>query len=151
MSGSPPACATGAPYGTSGCARPPGRSAERRSASPAAAAALAIDRPLVDFVFDEGLLPDGGTDRWAAGRFRCWNPRSPPGWHGTWRRAHPANVRDAIGGLSAAIELADVDPPPRDVRAILAGNIFHRNGDPGPRRHQAPHRAAHRPPRRHRR
>jgi 2-keto-4-pentenoate hydratase len=37
------------------------------------------------------------------------------------------DVRAAIAGVSAAIELADVDPPPTDVRAILAGNIFHRH------------------------
>jgi 2-keto-4-pentenoate hydratase len=41
-------------------------------------------------------------------------------------------VRDAIGGLAAAIELADLDPPPEDVRAILAGNIFHRHVVLGP-------------------
>jgi 2-keto-4-pentenoate hydratase len=45
----------------------------------------------------------------------------------TWEQ-----VRDAIGGLSAAIELADLDPPPQDVQAILAGNIFHRHVVLGP-------------------
>jgi 2-keto-4-pentenoate hydratase len=37
-----------------------------------------------------------------------------------------------VAGLSAAIELADVDPPPTDVRTILAGNIFHRHVLLGP-------------------
>jgi 2-keto-4-pentenoate hydratase len=42
------------------------------------------------------------------------------------------DVRAAIGGLSAAIELADLHPPPEDVSAILAGNIFHRHVLLGP-------------------
>ena len=41
-------------------------------------------------------------------------------------------VRAAIRGLSAAIELADVDTPPADPEAILAGNIFHRHVILGP-------------------
>jgi 2-keto-4-pentenoate hydratase len=36
-------------------------------------------------------------------------------------------VREAIEGMSAAIELADLNPPPEDPEAILAGNIFHRH------------------------
>lgn len=35
-------------------------------------------------------------------------------------------VTESISGLGAAIELADVDPPPEDVGAVLEGNIFHR-------------------------
>ena len=33
----------------------------------------------------------------------------------------------AIGALGPAIELADLNPPPSDVEATLAGNIFHRH------------------------
>jgi 2-keto-4-pentenoate hydratase len=36
-------------------------------------------------------------------------------------------VRGAIGGLSAAIELADLAPPPEDVATVLAGNVYHRH------------------------
>lgn len=32
----------------------------------------------------------------------------------------------AIAALAPAFELADLDPPPEDVEAILAGNVFHR-------------------------
>lgn len=39
----------------------------------------------------------------------------------------PAAVKGAIEGLSPAIELADLNPPPEDVTKILAGNIFHRH------------------------
>jgi 2-keto-4-pentenoate hydratase len=47
----------------------------------------------------------------------------------------PDRVEEAISGLSAAIELADVDPPPDDIEEVLAGNIYHRAlilSDPGP-------------------
>lgn len=37
-----------------------------------------------------------------------------------------AKVAAAISGIGPAIELADLNPPPEDVTAILAGNIFHR-------------------------
>jgi len=101
--------------------------------SPAAAAALEIDRPLVGFLIDGGLVLDGATVPVAGWAVPMLEPEIAarmardvvPG-------ARWADVRDAIGGLSAAIELADVDPPPRDVRAILAGNIFHRNVMLGP-------------------
>lgn len=36
------------------------------------------------------------------------------------------SVAGAIGGLGAAIELADVHSPPDDLAATLAGNVFHR-------------------------
>jgi 2-keto-4-pentenoate hydratase len=32
-----------------------------------------------------------------------------------------------IDGYAVAIELADLDPPPEDAGAIVAGNIFHRH------------------------
>jgi 2-keto-4-pentenoate hydratase len=38
----------------------------------------------------------------------------------------PDRVAEAISGLGAAIELADVDSPPDDLEAVLEGNIFHR-------------------------
>lgn len=49
----------------------------------------------------------------------------------------PDRIEEAISGLGAAIELADVDPPPDDIGEVLAGNIYHRGvilGDPGPAR-----------------
>jgi 2-keto-4-pentenoate hydratase len=35
-------------------------------------------------------------------------------------------IRDAIAGLGAAIELADLDPPPGDVEAMLADDLYQR-------------------------
>jgi 2-keto-4-pentenoate hydratase len=49
----------------------------------------------------------------------------PPG-------AHMAAAQDAVSDLGPALELADVDPPPRDVEQILAGNIFQRHVLVGP-------------------
>lgn len=38
----------------------------------------------------------------------------------------PARASEAVSGLGAAIELADVHSPPDDLEETLAGNIFHR-------------------------
>lgn len=101
--------------------------------SRAATAQLGIERPLVGFLTDRGLLPDGATVD-----VRTWtNPMLEPeiAVH-LGRDLEPGaswdEVGAAVGGLSAAIELADVDPPPTDVRAILAGNIYHRHVILGP-------------------
>jgi len=104
--------------------------------SPAAQTRLDTDRPLVGFLLASNLLPDGAEvaiGNWAAPTLE---PEIavhlaydvPPG--ASWK-----TVRHAVGGLSAAIELADVDPPPTNVQEILAGNIFHRHVLLGPVRH----------------
>lgn len=36
------------------------------------------------------------------------------------------DIGGAITGIAAAIELADVDPPPQDIAEVLSGNIYHR-------------------------
>jgi 2-keto-4-pentenoate hydratase len=101
--------------------------------APAAAAALGIDRPLVGFMLARAVLPDGASvpvGAWTA-------PRVEPEIavhlaHDVAPDASRADVQQAIGGLSAAIELVDVHPPPEEVPAILAGNIFHRHVLLGP-------------------
>jgi 2-keto-4-pentenoate hydratase len=101
--------------------------------APAAAARLGIDRPLVGFLLVGNLLPDGAEvalDGWMAPMLE---PEIAVHLRGDVRPgASHGDVRDAIGGLSAAIELADVHPPPADVEEILAGNIFHRHVLLGP-------------------
>ena len=88
---------------------------------------LGLDRPLVGFLTRDRLIEPGASV-------------SVQGWVAPMLEAEVAvhlgrdvdagapqeKVVAAITGLSAAIELADVDPPPRDVEQILAGNIFHR-------------------------
>ena len=101
--------------------------------SAAAMAQLGTGRPLVGFLLAGALLRDGATvpiGGWAA-------PALEPEIAVHLERDVPEgaawdDVRASIGGLSAAIELADVDPPPEDVRAILAGDIFQRHVMLGP-------------------
>ena len=67
-----------------------------------------------------------GPSRWPSRRSPC-----------TWRAdlaggADRAATIAAIGALGPAIELADLNPPPSDVEAALAGNIFHRHVILGP-------------------
>ena len=96
--------------------------------APAALERYAIDRPLVGFLTDRTLLPDGAEvaiGGWAAPRLEAEVAvrlaRDVPGGAGL------EDVRAAIAGMAPAIELADLDPPPADPEAILAGNIFHRH------------------------
>jgi 2-keto-4-pentenoate hydratase len=101
--------------------------------APAAMERLGTDRPLVGFLMDTGLLEDGATVRvgdWTAPALEpeiAVHLAQDVAPDGSWD-----DVRAAVGGLSAAIELADVDPPPQDVRAILADDIFHRHVVLGP-------------------
>jgi 2-keto-4-pentenoate hydratase len=96
--------------------------------APAAMEELDLDRPLVGFLTDAGLVEVGATV-------------SVRGWTGAVLEVEIAarlgrdlapdasweEARAAIGGLAACIELADVDGPRDDVEAILAANIFHRH------------------------
>jgi 2-keto-4-pentenoate hydratase len=101
--------------------------------APAALELLGTDRPLVGFLTDRGLVEDGATVSLAGWTQPMLEPeiavhlaRDVEG------DATHDDVRAAIGGLSAAIELADLDPPPADPEAILAGNIYHRHVLLGP-------------------
>ena len=85
--------------------------------APAALEKLGIDRPLVGFLTDRTLLPDGATAH-----------------VGDWVKpmleaevAVRVGADGRIDGYAVAIELADLDPPPEDAGAIVAGNIFHRH------------------------
>jgi 2-keto-4-pentenoate hydratase len=96
--------------------------------APAALEALSIDRPLVGFLMEGGLVDDGATVPIGA-----WTGpvlEAEIGAHLARDVAPGASwdeVHGAIGGLAAVIELADIDGPRDDVRAILASNIFHRH------------------------
>jgi 2-keto-4-pentenoate hydratase len=96
--------------------------------APAAAQALSIDRPLVGFLMRSGVIEDGAAvpvGGWTAPVLEpeiAAHLASDVAPDASW-----AQVRDAIGGLSAVIELADIDGGRDDVRAILASNIFHRH------------------------
>jgi 2-keto-4-pentenoate hydratase len=96
--------------------------------SPSGRAALGLDGPLVGFLTEDRRLPPGATalvDGWTRPMLEAEvavhiGSDLPP-------NPGMAAVQRAIAGLSAAIELADVDQPPSDVVEILRGNIFHRH------------------------
>ena len=102
-------------------------------AAPAAREKLGTDRPLVGFLLESAVLGDGASVAVGGWTAPALEPEIavhlaedvPAG--ASWEQ-----VREAIGGLSAAIELADVSPPPEDPRAILAGNVFQRHVMLGP-------------------
>ena len=96
--------------------------------APAAMDKLGTGRPLVGFLTDRGLIPDGARvaiGDWVAPMFEAeigvQLADDVP------LRASRDEVRAAVRGVCAAVELADVFPPPSDPQEILAGNIFHRH------------------------
>lgn len=101
--------------------------------APAAKAKLRIDRPLVGFLLESNLLPDGATVPIGGWSAAALEPEVAVHLaHDVGPGATAEAVRDAIGGIGPAIELADLDPPPDDVRQILAGNIYQRHVLLGP-------------------
>jgi 2-keto-4-pentenoate hydratase len=90
--------------------------------SPASLELLGIDRPLVGFLLDSGLIEDGASV--AIGAWTKPVIEAEIGAH--------IGASGSIAGLSAAIELADIDLKPEDPEPIAAGNIFHRHVMLGP-------------------
>ena len=96
--------------------------------APGALEKLRITAPLVGHLTDRARLESGSTVSLAGWKKPAAEAEIAvqlggdlPG--GDSREA----VRQAIAGLGAAIELADVDSPPDDVEAILKGNIYQRH------------------------
>jgi 2-keto-4-pentenoate hydratase len=95
--------------------------------SAAAIEALGTDRPLVGFLTDAVLIEDGATVSVGSWTKPMLEPEiavhlaADVEDGASWE-----DVRAAIGGLSAAIELADVEFAPEDPETILAGNIYSR-------------------------
>ena len=96
--------------------------------APAAMAKLGITAPLVGFLMRPALVPSG-TPASLAG----WTkPVAEPEIAVHMGRDLPAGsdeaaTKAAIAALGPAIELADLEFPPDDVEAILAGNIYQRH------------------------
>ena len=102
--------------------------------APASMQKLSIDAPLVGFLMRGALIASDGTaslNGWskpaAEAEIAVHMGRDLGGG------ADRATAAAAIAAFSPAIELADVDAPPEDVAAILAGNIFQRHVVLGPR------------------
>jgi 2-keto-4-pentenoate hydratase len=101
--------------------------------APAAMANLGIDGPLVGFFTDGALLASGASVSLAGWTKPALEPEIAihmaadlPGG------AHRDAAAAAIGGLGAAIELADLDLPLDDLEAVVAGDIFQRHVVLGP-------------------
>lgn len=101
--------------------------------APAAMQKLGINAPLVGFLMDRARLAPGSAVSlagWkkpaAEAEIAVHMGKDLPG--GADREA----AKQAISGVGPAIELADVDFPPDEVEAILAGNIYQRHVILGP-------------------
>ena len=101
--------------------------------APAAMKSLGIEAPLIGYMTEASRVPPGGTVSLAGWAKPVAEPevavylgRDLPGGADAGRAAA------AIAALGPAIELADLDKPPQDVTAILAGNIYHRRVILGP-------------------
>jgi len=96
--------------------------------APAAMARLGLKTPLIGFLTDRARLRPGAEVALAN-----WiKPAAEPEiavymGDDLDGGATRAEAIAAIVGIGPAIELADVDPPPDDVEAILAGNIYQRH------------------------
>ncbi len=101
--------------------------------SAAAIDALGTDRPLVGFITDGALLDDGATVDVGSWIQPVLEPEvavhlsADVDEGASWDDVHAS-----IGGLSAAIELADVDFASTDPETIVAGNIYSRHVLLGP-------------------
>jgi 2-keto-4-pentenoate hydratase len=102
--------------------------------APAMLERLKLDAPLTGFLLESGVVLSGGTVSLAG-----WvKPVAEPEIAVYLGRdlatgAGEADVRAAIAAIGPAIELADLDPPPDDIEAALAGNIYQRHVVLGPK------------------
>src|SRR5579864_9360699 len=95
---------------------------------PAALARLRINAPLIGFLMADAAVPSGSTISFAGWKKPAAEPELTvylgkdvaPG-------ADRKTIMDAIAGLGAAIEVADVDHPSDDVEGTLARNIYQRH------------------------
>lgn len=104
--------------------------------SPSGLALLHLDAPLMGHLLDSGELSEPASaaiDDWTGpvieAEIAAWIGADVPS------EVSAASVHEYLGGLGAAIELADLDHAPADPERILAGNIFQRSfllGSPDP-------------------
>jgi 2-keto-4-pentenoate hydratase len=95
---------------------------------PAALERLHINEPLVGFLMTDAVLPSGSSVSLAGWK----KPASEPEIAVYMGKDLPASADrkttiEAIAGLGAAIELADVDHPSADVEGTLVRNIYQRH------------------------
>jgi 2-keto-4-pentenoate hydratase len=95
---------------------------------PAALQRLRINEPLVGFLMTDAVLPSGSSVSLAGWKKPAAEPEIAV-YMGKDLAAHAdrKSVSEAIAGLGAAIELADVDHPSEDVEGTLVRNIYQRH------------------------
>ena len=95
---------------------------------PAAMQRLRIDEPLVGFLMADAVLPSGSNVSLSGWK----KPAAEPEIAVHMAKDLPASAdrkttSEAIAGLGAAIELADVDHPSEDVEGTLERNVYQRH------------------------
>jgi 2-keto-4-pentenoate hydratase len=89
---------------------------------------LKLAAPLVGFLIDPRLVRSGAPVSLAGWTKPAAEPELAVHIGRDFPRSANENMaRDAIAGVSPAIELADVDAAPENFEQTLAGNIFHRH------------------------
>jgi 2-keto-4-pentenoate hydratase len=96
--------------------------------APAALERLGLDAPLLGFLTDQAILPSASTVS-IAGWVKAVAEPEIAVYLGQdlFEAADRETARAAITSIGPVIELADVNFPPDEVEAILAGNIYHRH------------------------
>jgi len=95
---------------------------------PAALERLRINAPLVGFLMADAVVPSGSTISFSAWKKPAAEPELTV-YIGKdlAAGADRKTTMEAVAGLGAAIELADVDHPSDDVEGTLARNIYQRH------------------------
>lgn len=93
--------------------------------APSSLARFGLSGPLLGFLAEATTFPPSSTVSCVGWRRPVAEPEIAV--H-IGRDVEPGSTRvaEAIAGVGAAIELADIHPPSEDIEEILAGNIFHR-------------------------
>jgi 2-keto-4-pentenoate hydratase len=103
--------------------------------APAAKEKLRIDKPLIGFLLDRAVLPDGASVSLAGWTRPVAEPEIAIEIASTLpATASGREAAQCIAAIGPAIELADIDGPMDDVESILAGDIFQRHVIFGPRK-----------------
>ena len=96
--------------------------------APAAKARFKISAPVVGFLLDKAVLPPGAMvnlSNWqkpaAEAEIAAYIGKDVPAG------ASREEAKAAIAAIGPAIELADIDGPPDDLRGALAGDIYQRH------------------------
>jgi 2-keto-4-pentenoate hydratase len=96
--------------------------------APAALERLRMNAPLVGFLMADAVVASGSTISFAGWKKPAAEPELTVYMgQDLASGADRSATKDAIAGLGAAIELADVDHPSDDVEGTLARNIYQRH------------------------